>query len=119
MAYSYNVQLKRDKNSVPIQNSVRILEQDASTNAKVSPTALSTAPIAFQPPDRAINMVFQGAAAIRYGTNSFLDGTGVNKGYNIGAASTQVSIPCLDGNPIYVRAETGSTTLYFFFELGI
>ena len=112
--------LVRDQEYFPIQSAGRLKFQDGATVPIVSPkTNVGTTAQAFRVPAGALAMVFNCSGACRYGDNSHLDGTAADKGYDIGAADEAIVYPCcgMEGKDIYVRAESGTVTVRFHFEL--
>jgi hypothetical protein len=109
--------LPRDANKFPIQSAQSLVFQDANGTPVVSPkTGVDTTPFAFTVPTGAVSMIFRGTEALRYGDNSFLDGTAVLKGYKKAGANGDVTYPCANVTTIYIRAESVTAVVDFFFE---
>lgn len=111
-------QLPRDSSSMLVQAPTLIQFQDAAGTPVISPkTSLGTTPQLFTVPAGAVTFIFQCSAAGRYGDNSTLDGSGTGKGYKVANASTDCRVGCAGMTSIWVRAESGTITCDFMFEV--
>ena len=109
--------LPKDNQNTSIQVASNIVTQDAEGTPNVSPIAAqSTTPEELVIPTNAVVLVINTVGQIlRVGDNSTLDGT-VGDGYfNIADGGTR-TIPCADGNSIWIRSDTSTTVVSFYFE---
>jgi hypothetical protein len=110
--------LPRDSANHRLQVANSLQMEDGAGTPVVSPkTGIDTTPQAFTVSDGAVAMVFSPSGDCRYGDNSFLDGSASGKGYRAGLADSEISYPCSGVSTIYVRAETGTISVSFHFEM--
>jgi len=87
--------------------------QDATDTAQTSPLALTTSIATLEIPTNAVAVVLRTpTAAIRVGVDADL-----SDGYALLPAAEKHRIPCADGNALYVRTDSGSDNLTFYFEI--
>jgi hypothetical protein len=92
--------------------------QDATGTPIVSPdTDVGTTPVALTIPSTAKYLYLRATAAIRYGSNATLDGTGTGKGYMyLPAYEMSPPIPVQDAVAVYVRIDASSGTCSVYQE---
>jgi len=101
-----------------LQVAGKIQTYDATTGTVItSPkTGVTTVPLAFVTPPNAVVFTFKSTADCRYGDNATLDGS-AGKGYKKGTSSVDIRVPCNSMSSVYIRAETGTVDIDFFFEV--
>jgi len=98
-----------------ISVSGKIVLQDG--NSIPSPkTAIGTNAFQFSRPADAVIFTFRVTGDTRYGDNSVLDGT-PGHGYKRARSGSDITIPCNSMPSIYVRAESGTIDVDFYFEV--
>ena len=98
-----------------ISVSGKVVFQDGGST--ISPkTAIGTNPFEIVSPDNAVVLTFRPTGDIRYGDNGTLDGT-LGHGYKKASSGADITIPCNSMPSIYVRAESGTVDVDFYFEV--
>lgn len=105
-----------NRNAIPL--AAKLQFEDGTGTPVVSPkTAVGTTPQAFVVPAKAVSLTFRTSADARYGDNATLDGSGTGKGYKTASGGSDVFYPCANAGTVYIRAETGTVTVEFLFEM--
>ena len=112
-----DARLPHDTANMPIQVAGTIREHDAAASAVVSPVTVASGIQTITVPELALVLVLKCDKAFRYGTNATLDGSAAGKGYKKAAADTDVRIPCATADAIYVKPDSYSAEIDFFFEM--
>lgn len=113
-------QLPKDASGQRLQNAQKLTFIDAAGTPVYSPkTSVGTTPQAFVVPTNAVNMIIRCDAAFRYGDNATLSGASTTTAYMIGGSGADTIYPVagLNGSSVYVKAESGTVTVSFMFEM--
>lgn len=108
---TYTTNLRRDASQAVITTSAGIVTQDATPSPQKSPLAITTTVTTLTLPSNAAEVVLKSDVAIRVSEEAtaadhyWLQSAGVPTAYGMANTST-----------LYVRTDSGSGTLYFYFN---
>ena len=110
--------LGRDADHAIIQAPTSLQFYDASGTAIYSPkTSVGTTAVEFVTPANAAFMVFRCSAASRYGPQATLTGASTATAYKVGDALVDIRYPVANVASVFIRAETGTLTVDFMYEM--
>lgn len=101
--------LSRDGSSAPIPSGNGILTADISGSPKLSPLAITTGVTTIAVPMNAAEMVIYSDVAVRIG-----EALALSSYFTIPATTAWV-IPLAHSDNVYLRADSGTGTLQFYF----
>ena len=108
----------RDANSNPIQTPSTLQFYDATPTPIYSPkTSVGTTAVEFVTPANAVTMIFRCSAAGRYGPQATLTGASTATAYKVADSSVDIKYPVGNTSSVFIRAETGTITVDFMYEM--